>query len=54
MSKVAALVAFLASDESSAITGSVVPIDAGHSAGCGDFHGFPPFGERLALRTDET
>jgi NAD(P)-dependent dehydrogenase (short-subunit alcohol dehydrogenase family) len=45
VNEVADLVVFLASDESSAITGVVIPIDAGFSAGKGDFHGRPQYGE---------
>lgn len=44
--EVADLALFLASDESSAITGTVIPIDAGFGAGRADLHGRPQFGEQ--------
>ncbi len=45
--EVADLVLFLASDESSAITGAVISIDAGFSAGWGNYQGLPPFGQQV-------
>ncbi|MFD9615137.1 SDR family NAD(P)-dependent oxidoreductase [Streptomyces sp. NPDC059083] len=48
--EVADLVCFLASDESSAITGTTIPVDAGFGAGKADFHGRPQFGQPWTTR----
>jgi hypothetical protein len=48
--EVAALVSFLASDASSAISGTIISIDGGACARSGDFLGVPPFPVRRGIR----